>query len=134
MECLPVFLGILIPDLSLFSKSNKNKGNSQTITKPNQPSFTERLSALRNLPQFFKLVWQTSPSLTLANIFLRVVKSALPVAILYVGKLIIDQVVLLTRDHAVTNSHERLWQLVGLELGLAVLSDGLSRAIALVDS
>ena len=53
----------------------------------------DRFSALRNLPRFFKLVWQTSPSLTIANAALRILKSATPVAILYVGKLIIDQVV-----------------------------------------
>src|ERR1700730_3029129 len=114
--------------MSISTKTRNRKIRSE------QPSFTERVSALRNLPEFFKLVWQTSSSLTLANIFLRVIKAALPVGILYVGKLIIDQVVLLNRDHAVTNSLEHLWQLVGLELGLAVLSDGLSRAIALVDS
>src|SRR5256885_3970864 len=108
--------------------------NPDAQTKIKQPSFTDRLSALRNLPRFFRLVWQTSPSLTLANILLRVVKAALPVSILYVGKLIIDQVVGLHRDHALANSREHLWQLVALELGLAVLSDALSRAIALVDS
>src|SRR2546423_2566216 len=108
--------------------------NPDAQTKIKQPGFTDRLSALRNLPRFFRLVWQTSPSLTLANILLRVVKAALPVSILYVGKLIIDQVVGLHRDHALANSREHLWQLVALELGLAVLSDALSRAIALVDS
>ncbi|HKP33075.1 MAG TPA: hypothetical protein VJT83_10115, partial [Chitinophagaceae bacterium] len=53
----------------------------------------QRLSALRNLPRFFSLVWQTSKSLTIANIVLRILKSATPVAILYVGKLIIDLVI-----------------------------------------
>jgi hypothetical protein len=39
------------------------------------------------------LVWRTSPSLTLAQIVLRLVRALLPVATLYVGKLIIDEVV-----------------------------------------
>src|SRR5206468_6255535 len=93
----------------------------------------DRLSALGNLPAFFKLVWQTSRSLTIANIILRLARSATPVAILYVGKLIIDQVVHLNRTPQAT-SPGFLWQLVALEFLLAVASDALSRAITLVDS
>src|SRR6185312_12064709 len=92
----------------------------------------ERFSALSNLPRFFKLVWQTSPSLTLTNALLRIIRSALPVAILYVGKLIIDQVVLLS--HGTDGDHYHLWQLVAIEFLLAILSDALSRATTLVDS
>ena len=96
-------------------------------------SLKERFSALNNLPAFFKLVWHTSPSLTICNIVLRIIRSAIPLAILYIGKLIIDEVVLLTHS---TNavSHNYLWQLVGVEFGLAILSDGLTRATNLVDS
>jgi ATP-binding cassette subfamily B protein len=96
-------------------------------------SFQQRISALRNLPRFFRLVWETSPRLALGNALLRLVRSALPVAILYVGKLIIDQVVLLNRTPG-TPDHHHLWQLVAMEFGLAVLSDALSRAIALTES
>ncbi|WP_299291995.1 ABC transporter ATP-binding protein [uncultured Mucilaginibacter sp.] len=96
-------------------------------------TFKERLAALRNLPQFFKLVWQVSPKMALANILLRFVRSALPLLILYVGKLIIDQVVLLS--HAKGGlPHTYLWKLVALEFGLAILTDSLSRAITLMDS
>ena len=95
-------------------------------------SIKERFSALNNLPRFFKLVWQTSPSLTLTNALLRIIRSALPVAILYVGKLIIDQVVLLSRGSG--GEHYHLWQLVAIEFLLAILSDALSRATNLVDS
>jgi ATP-binding cassette subfamily B protein len=92
----------------------------------------ERFSALGNLPRFFKIVWQTSPGLTVANAVLRIFRSASPVAILYVGKLIIDQVIFLS-NHADT-AHVLLWQLVALEFGLAILSDALARATTLVDS
>jgi ATP-binding cassette subfamily B protein len=96
-------------------------------------SFKERLAALSNLPAFFKLVWETSPGLTLANILLRFIRSALPLLILYVGKLIIDEVVTLsTAQTALT--HAYLWKLVGAEFALALLSDGLSRAISLLES
>ena len=95
-------------------------------------SMNERFSALSNLPRFFKLVWKTSPSLTLANSILRITRSAIPVAILYVGKLIIDQVVHLSQTS--TANHSYLWKLVVIEFLLAVLADALSRATTLVDS
>jgi len=95
-------------------------------------SLKVRFSALNNLPRFFKLVWQTSRSLTLTSALLRIVRSAIPVAILYVGKLIIDQVVFLSRGSG--GEHSYLWQLVAIEFLLAILSDAFSRATTLVDS
>ncbi len=101
------------------------------MDKIKEVSMNERFSALSNLPRFFKLVWKTSPSLTFFNALLRIIKSAIPVAILYVGKLIIDQVVYLSKNSG--NSHELLWKLVIAEFLLAILSDALSRATTLVD-
>ena len=96
-------------------------------------SIKERFSALNNLPRFLKLVWQTSPALTIFNIILRIVRSAIPVSILCVGKLIIDQVIFLTHSSG-SISHDYLWQLVAIEFVLAILSDALSRATNLIDS
>ena len=84
------------------------------------------------MPAFFKLVWQTSPSMTIVNALLRILRSAMPVALLYIGKLIIDQVVILSHRHEMNTNY--LWQLVGFEFFLAILTDGLSRAINLMDS
>lgn len=92
----------------------------------------ERLAALRNLPAFFKLVWQTNHWMTIVTSVLRVVRSAMPLALLYVGKLIIDEVIILNRSHATGTHH--LWALVATELALAILTDALSRAITLMDS
>ena len=69
----------------------------------------ERLAALRNLPAFFKLVWDTSPWLTVVNSLLRIARSAMPVALLYVGKLIIDQVIVLSHKHAPNTHHLGNW-------------------------
>jgi len=107
----------------------KRPALNNTIPKP---TLKEKFAALRNLPKFFKLVWETNHWYTILNAVLRLIRSALPVAILYVGKLIIDEVVALSRDHA--TDHTFLWQLVAAEFALAILSDALSRAIALVDS
>jgi ATP-binding cassette subfamily B protein len=106
---------------------NRSTNSTQDI------SFKERLSALKNLPNFFKLVWRSSPSKTLISFSLRILRSAMPVALLYVGKLIIDQVVALNTNSPVGNLQE-LWQLVALEFALALLTDGLNRMINLTDS
>ncbi|MBV8254827.1 MAG: ABC transporter ATP-binding protein [Chitinophaga sp.] len=71
--------------------------------------------------------------MTIANIILRIAQSAMPLSLLYIGKLIIDQVVHLSKspEHHDTTL---LWKLVALEFGLAVISDALGRAISLMDS
>ncbi|MGA9649735.1 hypothetical protein [Pedobacter sp.] len=96
-------------------------------------SFRDRLSSLKNLPNFFKLVWQSSPSKTSISFALRILRSAMPVALLYVGKLIIDQVVALN-SNAAGGDIQKLWELVALEFALAILTDGLNRMINLTDS
>src|ERR671914_764372 len=58
-------------------------------------SVRERLGALRNVPPFLALVWQASPTLAAGALLLRIVRAVLPVATLYVGKLIIDEVIAL---------------------------------------
>ena len=60
-------------------------------------SFKERVGALKNLRPFIAMVWQTSPQLTAASLVLRLVRALLPVATLFIGKLIIDEVVLLVQ-------------------------------------
>ncbi len=97
-----------------------------------QLSLKERLAALRNLPKFFRLVWQTNKRITIANAILRIVKSAIPIAVLYVGKLIIDEVLLLSQG--VSTETKYLWMLVAIEFGLAIFSDTLNRGITLLDS
>lgn len=105
----------------------QNKINTKDLT------LRQRLAALNNLPAFFKLAWQSSPSKTLLSFILRLLRSAMPVALLYVGKLIVDEVVLLNRNTLVDN-HSYLWQLVALEFILAIVTDALNRLINLTDS
>ena len=98
----------------------------------------ERLGALSNLPEFFRLIWSCDHLLAVLNILLRVIRASLPVMMLYVGKLIIDEIVQISvtaSSPAVENQEMSiLMSLVLIELGLAVLSDLLGRGIALVDS
>jgi ATP-binding cassette subfamily B protein len=97
-----------------------------------KPTLKEKFAALGNLPRFFKLVWETNHWYAILDILLRLIRSAIPVSILYIGKLIIDQVILLSRTHS-TNLGV-LWKLVLAEFALAIVSDALARATALVDS
>jgi ATP-binding cassette, subfamily B, bacterial len=96
------------------------------------PTLKDRFSALKNIPRFFKLVWQTSRFLTLSTAAIRLLRSAIPVSMLYVGKLIIDQVIHLSGTNGA--SHTYLWQLVAIEFALAILSDALGRITTLIDS
>jgi len=100
--------------------------------------FKERLGALNNLPEFFGLIWSCDHWLAVLNILLRVIRASLPLLMLYVGKLIIDEIVRISvsvSSPAVENQEMSiLLTLVLVELGLAVLSDLLGRGIALVES
>ncbi|UYZ57482.1 ABC transporter ATP-binding protein [Hymenobacter latericus] len=98
-------------------------------------TFRERVSALRNIPAFMRLVWQTSPRLFIINALLRLVRAGLPLAVLYIGRLIIDEVVALNQAPNAGNAPLMpILTLVAIEFGLAVLSDALGRAVALLDS
>jgi ATP-binding cassette subfamily B protein len=106
-------------------------------------SLRERVGALRNLPPFLRQIWNTSPAMTIASLALRTVRALLPVVTLYVGKLIIDEAVRLVGQGAGLGTVSQWWDaglldhlalLVGIELGLAVLSDVLGRLVTLIDS
>src|SRR5919107_2671453 len=56
-------------------------------------SWRERLQALRHLPRLLRLVWDTEPRYVVAILVLRVLRSLVPLAVLWVGKLIVDEVV-----------------------------------------
>jgi ATP-binding cassette subfamily B protein len=86
---------------------------------------------MRNVGPLLALVWKTSPSLTASNLALRLLRALLPVATLYVGKLVIDEVVRLA---ASGGSFDRLTKLVLIELALAILADVLGRLVSLADS
>lgn len=92
----------------------------------------DQFRALRHLPPFLRIVWRTDPRLTTLNLGLRILKALLPLAILYVGKLLLDAIVGLTSGEE--TSKDVLWSLVLLEMGLVFASDLLGRAIQLVDS
>jgi ATP-binding cassette subfamily B protein len=99
--------------------------------------FRERLGAMANVPQFLAAIWRTSRTLTVLDLGLRLVRALLPVATLFVGKLIIDEVTRLIRGGALSGhvqDYGHLWWLLGIEFALAVGADLLGRVVSLVDS
>jgi ATP-binding cassette, subfamily B, bacterial len=106
-------------------------------------SLRQRFSALGNLRPFLRLIWQIHPAMTAATLALRLLRALLPVATLFVGKLIIDEVVRLGSLPSPPPglaawlesglADQLLWLLAG-ELALAILSDLLGRLVSLLES
>ncbi len=96
-------------------------------TSPPPQSWRDRLRALANVPPLLRMVWETSPLLTTGTLSLRLIAAGIPVAQLWVAKLIIDQIV---RPRAGAS----VWTLLAIEVALAVLSDVLGRMTSLCDS
>jgi ATP-binding cassette subfamily B protein len=92
----------------------------------------ERLSALRNVPPVLRIVWKAGPVVVSLGLVFRLIASLVPVAALWITKLIIDGIV-----HAIS-THESvptsLWWLVAAEFGVALFGSVLSRAIDYLDS
>ncbi|MFC0200722.1 ABC transporter ATP-binding protein [Paracoccus rhizosphaerae] len=111
---------------------------------PDAPSanFSARWAALKNIPPFLSMVWRASPGLTMAMVALRLARALMPVAMLWVGKLIIDRVVALSASGG-PDTLAGWWDsglahpligLVLLELALAVAQDILGRLVSYTDA
>ena len=89
------------------------------------------MAALRYVPPLLRMVWSTHRGFTATMAALRVARAFIPVATLWIGKLIIDAVIALRRDQ----SHlAALWKLVAIEIAIVVAGEVLARASALVES
>ena len=128
----------------LRQKSGHSPHLQRTVIALRAPqSFRERLGTSRHLPPFVRLVWDSSPALTLASFALRLLRAVVPVLLLYVGKLIVDAVVAEARlphagwmpaDWIESGRLVKVGGLVALEFGLAIMADFSGRFSSLVDS
>lgn len=106
-----------------------------TPANPNpkpQPTWSERFVALKNIPPLLKLIWRTSPQLVIATACIRLLRSAVPIASLYIGKLIIDSIVA-SRTYGQEHDPNKIWLYVGLECTLAISVVVLGRVSGLLD-
>ena len=100
------------------------------MTTAGSPTWRQRLEALRYVPLLVRLVWETNRGLSTLMLVLRVAQSGIPVATLWVGKLIIDTVIAL---RAGPRDYGALWKLVAIEIALVIAGELLSRASSLVE-
>src|ERR1700739_223545 len=89
-------------------------------------SWREKVRVLGFLPKLLGLVWETHRPLTAAMVALRIVRSGVPAASLWVGKLIIDGVI-----HAAASGQAgRVWRYVAAECVIVLVGEILARASA----
>ena len=103
----------------------------KSIEEKDTISWRRSVEALQYLPKFFKEIRQNSGSLFWINLASRLLTSLSPVLILWIGKLIVDEVVLQAGSSEKDLSH--LWLLIAFELILVIISDLLGRVINLTD-
>jgi ATP-binding cassette subfamily B protein len=100
------------------------------------PPWRERMAALKYVPPLLKMVYQAHRGYALGIVALRAARSLVPVAVLWIGKLIIDAVVAsVAAAHAgQTVAWFTLGRLVVLELLIAVSGETLARGSSLLES
>jgi ATP-binding cassette, subfamily B, bacterial len=96
-----------------------------------RPTIQQQVEALRYVPPLLRMVWETHPSYTLTMAVLRLMRSGIPVATLWVGKLILDAIVSM-RDG--TPDLPYLGKLIGLEVAIVLVGEALARGSSLVES
>src|ERR1700751_1104307 len=95
-------------------------------------SWQERLVALKNIPPVLGIVWRSGPVVGTLGLIIRLLTSLLPIALLWVAKLIIDTIIHTLNTHTAVPTS--LWWLGGIEFGLAVLGSTLARLMDYFDA
>lgn len=99
--------------------------------KEQKTSVKDSFKALKSIPRFFREIYRSSPKLFFVNAFSRLINAFTPVVILWVGKMIIDEIIL--QVSLPEKDFTQLWNYVIIEFCVAVLSDLLGRLINLTD-
>ena len=92
----------------------------------------KRLSALRHVPPVLGMVWRSGPLVVALGLAFRLLASLLPIALLWIAKLIIDRIVGVVSHNQPVQSG--FWFLVAAEFALAVGGSILSRTIDYLDA
>jgi ATP-binding cassette, subfamily B, bacterial len=103
-----------------------------TGEKHNVWPWKERLAALRQLPPVLNIVWKSGPTVVFLGIVFRIVNALLPIGLLAISKLIIDNIVRVLAHHQPVP--QLLWWLVGAEFALAACGSMLARVVDYLDS
>jgi ATP-binding cassette subfamily B protein len=95
-------------------------------------SWNERLTALRNVPPVLRIVWQSGPLVVSLGLIFRIFTSLLPLAALWITKIIIDGIVQVVSYHQPVRPI--LWWLVAAEFAVAILGSFLGRLVDYLDA
>ncbi len=68
-------------------------------------AWKERLNTLRNIPPLLLMVWQSGPKIVGSIISLRILAALIPVAMLAVTRLIVDNVMAVASHHQPLADH-----------------------------
>lgn len=99
--------------------------------KEEKASVKDSFKALKTIPRFFREIFRSSPKLFFLNTLSRLLNAFTPVVILWVGKMIIDEIIL--QVSLEDKDFTLLWKYVIIEFAVAILSDLLGRLINLTD-
>ncbi len=95
------------------------------------PTWRARISALRSVPQFLRLAWSTHRGYAAGTVGLRLLRALVPLATLWIAKLIIDTVV---ASRLGRPNLSRLWWLVAAEVVVVFSGEALDKASTAVES
>jgi ATP-binding cassette, subfamily B, bacterial len=100
---------------------------SQDGTDPT-PRWRDRVAALKNIPPILRIVWEAAPKVIISTVVCRVLAALIPLAVLAVTRVIVNDIVDHTKNGATLPGN--FWYLVGLEFLLAgVIAGILARLI-----
>jgi ATP-binding cassette subfamily B protein len=97
-----------------------------------EAKWSERLQALRKIPPVMRMVWTCAPEVVALSVGARLAVSVIPVALLWVTRIIIDAIDRHIWYH--TAIPHTFWLLVALEFALASLAAMLGRALCFFDT
>jgi ATP-binding cassette subfamily B protein len=119
------------------STTHKAKSIDGAHGEPAEPpqtpgnAWADRVRALKNVPPVLKILWESGPQVVTWGLVLRVIYAAIPWGIAKVAAWIVQGVEEVIRHRGM---RPHFWAMVGLEVGLAVLTSAIGRLIDYCDS
>jgi ATP-binding cassette, subfamily B, bacterial len=99
---------------------------------PESSTWRQRFRALANVPPVLRMLWDAAPSVTLGSLACQVTSALVPLGLLAVTRVIIDDIERFTAHHQALPHF--FWWLVALEFALASFAAALSRLIDFFDT
>lgn len=111
--------------------AGETSGESPDQVRGGASAWADRVRALNNVPPVLKILWESGPSVVTWSLVLRVVYAAIPWGLAKVAAWIVQGVEMVIRHQGL---RPYFWEMVGLEICLAVLTAVVGRLIDYCDS